>query len=290
LSEGILPPFSARNRGAQAQIDNAFPESAKIGLLHLLEKLAKVKYIDWQAMTAELKRIARVLPSDEPDLEHLVISLPWQTAFDFCERIHNHLAQEVTGYDDPDDGLLIITSRSEVQEYISNELQQLFLEEHLAFEFSDGLVRRRGRRHTEKQVSGAELVLGDPRLNAARKQFTKALDFFRDVSKPDYENAVKEAVCAVEAAARALFPSSGTTLGDIVKSITGSEQGKIPNAVAKTFHGLYGFRGSGEGVAHGGTDGGVVTKELAEYVLAVCASQIIFLRDLADTQEPEVPF
>jgi hypothetical protein len=101
---------------------------------------------------------------------------------------------------------------------------------------------------------------------------------------------VKEAVCAVEAVARVLFPSGGSTLGDVVKSITGSEFGQLPKTIANTFNGLYGFRNAGEGVGHGGATGGAVTKELAEYALGVAASQIILLADLAATLEPDIPF
>jgi hypothetical protein len=152
------------------------------------------------------------------------------------------------------------------------------------------VVRRRGRRHTAEQVARAEVVLGDPRLAKARTHFNKALKYFRNVSEPDYENTCKEAVCSVEATARVLFPDGGATLGDIASSITGNQAGQLPKAIAKTFHGLYGFRGSGEGVAHGGADGGPATKEIAEYVMAVAASQIVFLVALDANAEPDVPF
>ena len=79
-------------------------------------------------------------------------------------------------------------------------------------------------------------------------------------------------------------------LEDVVKSITGTESGKLPPTIAKTFMGLYTFRGGGEGVAHGGTTGGVATQEIAEYVLSVAASQIILLVDLAKAQEEDTPF
>ena len=109
----------------------------------------------------------------------------------------------------------------------------------MASKFQGGVVRRRGRRHTVERVSRAEVVLGDPRLEAARKHYQKALGFFRDPSKPDYENAIKEAVCAVEAAGKALFPElNASTLGDLAKSLVGSEQGKPPKALSHTISGL----------------------------------------------------
>jgi hypothetical protein len=150
------------------------------------------------------------------------------------------------------------------------------------------LVQRRGKRHTINQINKAEKALSDQRLEAARKHFSKSLRHFRDREKPDPENTVKEAVCAVEAAAKELFPDAKVaTLGDFVKWATGSDL--LPKTIGQTFTGLYAFRNSGEGVSHGATSGGVVTAELSEYVLGMAASQIVLLADLAGGDE-EPPF
>lgn len=296
MAESIIPPFSSRNRGAETQIDNDFPRTARTGLLHLLTDLVRRGYVrDWTAVAAELQRINR----NEPGVEsHQALSfakailtiLPWDKALDFCERLYDHFACDVWLYNEETKQRELLARKSDVQEYIEAELQRIFLEENLAFEFSKGLVRRRGRRNTADQVVRAEVVLGDPQLSSALGHFNKALKYFRDVSRPDYENAVKEAVCAVEATARVLFPSEGSTLGEIVNAIAGSERGQLPKSIAKTFDGLYGFRSGGTGVGHGGATGGTATKEIAEYVLAVAASQIVFFVDFAATKEPKVPF
>jgi len=290
VAEQTFPPFSARNRGPHEQIDNDCPATTRIGLLHLVSRLDSKDFLAWARATEELERIARVRPGSSGDAEQLLLGLRWEKVFDFCERLYGHLPKDVNRYNRHTEEWEHVASKGEIQQYIANELQQLFLEEHLAFEFSNGLVRRRGRRHTAEQVSRAELVLGDPRLSAALAHFNKALRYFRNVSEPDPQNVVKEAVCAVEATGRALFPAAGATLGDVVKTITGSEMGQLPKPIANTFHGLYGFRSGGEGVGHGGASAGPVTKELAEYSLALAASQIVLLVDLATTLEPDVPF
>lgn len=169
-------------------------------------------------------------------------------------------------------------------------MQRLFEEEGLGYEFRDGLVQRRGKRHTINQINKAELALADLRLEAARKHFSKALRYFRDRDKPDPENAVKEAVCAVEAAAKELFPDAkAATLGDFIKWATGSERCLFPKTLGQTFSGLYAFRNGGEGISHGATSGGAVTTELSEYVLGMAASQIILLADMAGDEE-DPPF
>ena len=294
MAEEIFPPFSARNRGAHSQIDNDCPESTRIGLLHILHRLVDREYVGWGDLVGELQRIARFFPDHSNDSDTasqlLVHALPWDKVFDFCERLHGYLTKDVLRFNRQIEEWEVATPKGEVQEYIASELRRLFLEEHLAFEFSSGVVRRRGRRNTADQVSRAELVLGDARLSAARGHINKALRYFQNVSQPDPENVVKEAVCAVEATARVLFPSVGSTLGDVVKSLMGSGLGQLPKPIAQTFNGLYGFRSGGDGVGHGGANGGAATKELAEYVLAVASSQIVLLVDLAAALEPDVPF
>ena len=295
-------PFSARNRGAQGQIDNDFPSTARSGLDHLLVDLVDKRYVEgWWSLAKELQRIARLPPVEynqsntrsiqqaRDEAETILGNIAWEKLYDFCERLHSHLARAVGEY--WNNSFQEETSKAAVQVYITEELQRLFTEENLVFDFSDGLVIRKGRRHTVDKTTKAQMVLGDPRLASARKHYDKAMSFFRDATSPDYENCVKEAVCAVEAAGKALFPEAkASTLGDLVKWFASTKDVEMPKALIQTFTGLYGYRSGGNGVAHGAAEGGAATVDVAEYVLAVCASQIIYLVDLANGQENEIPF
>lgn len=298
----LQPPFSARNKGIHRQIDSAFPLSARIGLLHLLLDLIDREFVaDWISVARELQRIGRLPPVEyvnskvaslnqaRRDAEDALVGLTWDKTYDFCERLYSYVAREVGyHYNDQYD---VRTSKAEVQAFIHNELQRLFFEEELAFEFSDGIVRRRGRKHTVDATTRAQLVMGDARLANARRHYDKALQFFRNPAKPDYENSVKESVCAVEAAGKELFPAAkAATLGDLVKWFSSAKEVSVPKALAQTITGIYAYRSGGDGVGHGGTGGGVATAEVAEYVLAVCASQIIYLVDVANAQDGEIPF
>ncbi len=296
------PPFSARNRGTHRQIDNAFPATARNGLLHLLLDLVGKDYVaSWSAVARELQRIARLSPIEyndsrtngisraKADAEAVLTELSWDKAYDFCERLHNHLARDV-GYTWNDE-FQLTTPKVEVQAFIAEEIQRVFEEEGLAFEFTDGFVRRRGRKHTVDVTTRAQVVLGDPRLAGARKHYDKALSFFRNPTKPDYENAVKEAVCAVEAAGKSLFPvAKAATLGDLAKWLGSTKDISVPKALTQTITGIYAYRSGGDGVGHGGSAGGAATAEVAEYVLAVCASQIIYLVDVSNAQDSGIAF
>ena len=234
----VKSPFSQRILGSQ-WIQNNFPDSARTALIHLLHDLVDSNYVNgWVAIDREIRRIAR----EEPQIydrqkvaseqnarlsaEELVKNIEWTKIFDFCERLHSQLASTIEDWNGHTE-----IDRAEVQLYIGGELQRLFMEENLAFSFNhkEGEVQRRGRGHTAKQIAKVEPSFGDPKLDNARKHFRKAIQYFGDPTKPDHENSVKEAVCAVEAAARSLFPHvKAKTLGEVIKQIQGSGEGQLP--------------------------------------------------------------
>lgn len=299
----IKIPFSTQLKGKSSNISSDFPPSARRGLLHIVYDLAEKEYIsDWGVIARELQRLAREKPIEydpnysnsmdqaKVDLEDILDAIPWERAYDFCERLHNHLAADV-GYVDQYGNYEITTPRSQIQDYIEQEISILFLEEGLAYDFTQGTVRRKGRRHTADMAIRSQVVLGDPSLNSARIHYEKAISFFKDAKKPDFQNTVKEAVCSVEAAAKALFPQSkATTLGEFVAWLSKNPNIGVPKTIANSISALYAFRSGGDGVTHGGSNGGEVTDEIAEYILSVCASQIIYLVDVANKAESDIPF
>lgn len=299
----VKPPFSRRSIGSQ-WVQDDFPNTARNALNHLLHDLVDREYIDgWIDIDKEARRIAREKPliydrqvvasikEARISTENIVQSLSWEKVFDFCERLYSHLASDVRFWDGYANDWEVRTTREEVQNYLTDELQRIFLEENLSYSFIQGEVRRRGRSHTKKQISKAEPTLGDPRLDSARKHYAKALAYFEHPSKPDFENSVKEAVCAVEAAARHLFPQTkAKTLGKVINRIKGTEEGQLPKPLADTITGLYAYRNAGDGVSHGGADGGKATRHIAEYALSIAASQIILLHEVASVAEADVPF
>jgi hypothetical protein len=300
----VTPPFSRRASEPQPWIQDDWPKSARMALLHLLHDLVDRQYVSgWKAVDKEIRWIAREAPGEyssswdqatndaRQSVLALIIDLPWGKVFDLCERLYSPLAVAVYRPDSSEEHWIVETSREKAQQYIEDEVQRIFLEEHFAYSFEKGEVTRRGRSHTKDLMSKAEPTLGDPRLNEARAHYVKARRYFEDPSKPDYENAVKEAVCAVEAAARRLFPhTNAKTLGDLVKRIQGSGEGHLPKPLAETVTGLYAYRSAGDGVSHGGSDGGKVTPAIAEYVLAVTAAQVILLYEIARASETSAPF
>ena len=158
MADEIVPPFSARNRGAYAQIDNECPETTRVGLLHLIRQLVDLEYVaGWKFVTEELQRIGRIKPTfgaaHFQDTEDILLQLEWDKVFDFCERLHGHLVREVSYFDSDAQAHVVTTTRSDAQKYIVGELQRLFLEENLAFQFGRPCPAERPSPHSKPSCS-----------------------------------------------------------------------------------------------------------------------------------------
>ncbi len=110
---------------------------------HLVEK----GYVTgWPEIANELQRIARwertnydAYGSERAanDAQDVLMGLAWERVYDFCERLHAQLAK-ADAYEDFGH-TVERKSKADVQQFITEELNLLFHEESLAFEFERGL-------------------------------------------------------------------------------------------------------------------------------------------------------
>jgi hypothetical protein len=218
----------------------------------------------------------------------MIQRLPWDKVYVLIERVHAVCLHEATvgppGQEYP-------VPLAHIHEYYEGEINQLFGEEGIGYEFHGGLITRPGRPHTQRVMARAAHVLVAPELKRALTHYNKATKFFTAAPHPDFENACKEAVAAVEAAAKALFPEQkAKDLEDLLKKLQGTTEFTIAPTLVKSILALYAFRGAAEGVAHGSASGGAVTGPVAEWVLSQAAAHVTYLADFAATLATDVPF
>ncbi len=304
MAQQVSAPFSRRVLPSSPWIDSDFPASARIALEYLLDDLVEREYVrDWVDIGKELTRLAR-LPSRQWNRRDTGVQLAarkvaietleqleWYRVLDFIERLHQHLPRDVYAWSPEAEESYVNVPRSEVQGFVEHELERILIEENLAFRFKDGRVERRAGGNLSAQIQRVESTFGDSRLDQARAHFRKALVYFRDPREPDLANAAKEAVCALEAAARSLFPDiRASTLGKLVPQITGTRPGQLPRGIAETVSGLYTYRNATPGVSHGSPDIGRISPATAEYILVVVAAQIALLHQVASEAAEAAPF
>ena len=113
--------------------------------------------------------------------------------------------------------------------------------------FADAEIDRLGRRSRHLPLLDA---LTAPRYVAAHAQWKKAFDK-ASATPPDYPNATKEAVSAVESLAQVVLGKTGLTLGDAVKELRSRKT--LPVGADKVLDGLWAFSNATPGTRHGGT-------------------------------------
>jgi hypothetical protein len=114
---------------------------------------------------------------------------------------------------------------------------------------------------------------------ASAQQFRKALGFLGG-DHPDYENAVKEAVGAVESRARQMTRES--TLGRAADALL--RAGRIPRPLARWLHALYDYRSSMPAVAHGGLEPAGTENVEARALVNSCSAALLYLLELGPTR------
>lgn len=112
------------------------------------------------------------------------------------------------------------------------------------------------------------------------KHFGKATELFSRRPNPDYENSIKESICAVEAMCCVITGQSGkqATLGKTIKQL--KEYGVVIHpAMENAFSSLYGYTSDEDGIRHGGIDFSDAPFEDAKYMLVSCSAFVNYLID-----------
>lgn len=104
----------------------------------------------------------------------------------------------------------------------------------------------------------------------------KALKLYSDIEKPDYSNAVKEMITAVEALCCTIVGGTENTLGAAVNKL--SEYGvELNEFLSDAIKKLYKYTCNEEGVRHGGTEIKDVPIEDARFMIIICSAIINYL-------------
>ncbi len=288
---------------AKSSQANDFPVSARNALMFILQRFVDEGFVrskedshPWRNIYIELLRTNRSSFTDVPnkispaDCLRVLIEMRWDLVYIFCERFYEQLLVEKSYYDSYHEEWVLQVSLESIRQTYSQEMNNILSEEGISFVFEEGEFRRTGRPQTQKNIVRVNAVLADPSLKPVKAHYLKAHGFFSDKT-PDYENCVKEAICALEAA---LEIKSGQKVSkdfsrELPKLISSANEG-IPAPIIQMMIKFQSYRGSGTGVSHGNTEGFPIGSLEAEMVLSVSAALITYIVDHYTSLEPEIPF
>jgi hypothetical protein len=240
------------------------PEPARVGLYHIVTQLFKKEYLDLYEMLCRALRIPVEVKTTWrgdfcglSELEKLITDCQWWQFYDICEVLWQALKYKGE------------------RDSISDEINNLFREEHLGFELRDGKVEKIGSGFIDARVKEARYLLKEPEFEGADQHFEKALKALNMRPNPDVENCIKDAVAAIESVARIIVNDGKALLSDIIKSMAKNDI--VPKPLDEAIQKVYAYRGDQPGVAHGLVGTSKVTIDEAEFVLAMSAAIIIYL-------------
>ena len=151
----------------------------------------------------------------------------------------------------------------------------LFEKEYVGYRFVDDKITKIS---DENEITAINEAITCP-FDEVREHIKKANSLLSDRKKPDYENSIKESICAVEAICEIILNVKGkkAILSDMLKSLERNGI-QIHPSLKEAFIKLYGYTNDSNGIRHAGNIGGPAsTFEEAKFMLVSCCAFINYL-------------
>src|SRR5262249_1603017 len=111
-------------------------------------------------------------------------------------------------------------------------------------------------------------------FSGARSHIRHAVALFAQKPKPDYRNAVKEAMSAVESVVRIVTGSKKATVGDALRKL--EEAKPMHPAFKQAMDKLYGYTSDEGGIRHSLIDLDKVDEVDAKFMIVTCSAFVNF--------------
>ncbi|HLF71216.1 MAG TPA: hypothetical protein VI759_03595 [Dehalococcoidia bacterium] len=194
--------------------------------------------------------------------------LTWYELCDVCEALYESVE----------------ALNSERANRFQHDINKVFARNGFGYEMRHGQVEHIGAFLQEEVIAETRLILSDPELAGPSEQFQDALRYYNARPKPDLDNAVKEAISAVEGLTRILLNDPKIVLSKALLEIR-QKKGVHP-ALVEIIAKVYAYRGDVEGIAHGATAPSQITFADAEFVIGSAGNAIIYLARLFGRGRP----
>ncbi|MGD9126206.1 MAG: hypothetical protein PVH19_02405 [Planctomycetia bacterium] len=118
---------------------------------------------------------------------------------------------------------------------------------------------------------------------ASGNHISKAAGLLFNREKPDYANAAKEAISAVESTCCVITGNPNSTLGQALKVI--EDNHRLHPALKEAFSKMYGYTSNESGIRHGSIEIADVSYGEAKYLLVACSAFVNYLKAISAKQK-----
>jgi len=229
----------------------------------------------WHQITPHIAKYFRKYPVDELPiydfqkrkwLKDYFFNLQWYDVYNLIEFIVK----------EHDDSCRTISSsyRENTHPIRSQKLESIFnsiLERELSgFRFIGHTLSPITEQVELDEVQKAVQELRGKGLEGARKHIQTSLDLFSKRPNPDYRNAIKEAISAIESIAKQLGTTKGAGLAPALRAL--EEKARLHGSLRSAFEKLYGYSSDESGIRHAILDETEVGFEVAKYMIVSCSA------------------
>jgi AbiJ N-terminal domain 4 len=157
---------------------------------------------------------------------------------------------------------------------------KIFETEHSGYRFLGGELSPISSAAEVEAIDAAVKLAGTSGLAGAHTHLKSALHLLGKRPVPDYRNAVKEAISAVESVAKRLSQNESQGLASALDEL--AKQVPIHGALKSAFVKLYGYTSDTDGVRHAILDEPSVGFDEAKYMVVACSAFVSYLATKAN--------
>lgn len=263
------------------QVDGMSPElrNSIWNLVYNLYQVDDEKY--WRDIAVFVARHYRKVPADEVPyddykcrdwMKKYFYTLEWFETYDILEfLVENHLGMTVkTTYGGRDRYYHAVKP-----DYIREVVNRILEAELSGFRFIGNILTPISDKAEVVEIEEAMTRSTAQGLDGAREHLKASLKLLGKKPEPDYRNAIKEAISAVESVARQLSGSPKTGIEGALEKLSKSTE--IHPALKTGFKNLYGYASNEDGIRHAILDQPKVGFVEAKYMIVSCSAFINYL-------------
>ena len=247
---------------------------------NLLHDLYEDENNYWLRVSAHVAQFFRKVPVDELSrydfecrdwIKKYFYSLSWHGAYDLIEfLVHNHRNMTSTRHSNGHES----THRIDTKRFI--EAVNNILERELSgYRFIEGVLAPISNKVEADAIETAVIAAQKSGLKGASLHIRSSIELLGKKPTPDYRNAIKEAISAVESVAKQIVGADAATLDRALKEL--SNKSDIHGALRAGFSKLYGYSSDESGIRHAILEEPNVGFAEAKYMVVSCSAFVHYL-------------
>lgn len=268
-----MSKFSERIGAVQAasvlQLDS-ISEALRNSVWNFLHSIYEEGESGWWEPAEALSQWFFKVPVDELPIYNLrrrdwikarFYELEWHQAYDFIEFISDYQGRR--------------RYTSFTKDAMHRVFNKIFEVEHSGYRFLGGELSPISSAAEVEAIDAAVALAATSGLAGAHTHLKAALHLLGRRPVPDYRNAVKEAISAVESVAKRLSENDSQGLAGALDEL--AKQVPIHGALKSAFVKLYGYTSDADGIRHAILDEPSVGFDEAKYMVVACSAFVNYL-------------